>query len=79
MPLGRSRKPGQTEINWSHQLLAHDDDVNLMGDNIDTIKKVSETLIEITKEVRLEVNTEKTKYMLLTRHRNAEQNHDKDS
>jgi hypothetical protein len=29
-----------------------------------------------TKEVGLEVNAEKTKYMLLSRHRNAGQNHD---
>jgi hypothetical protein len=35
-----------------------------------------ETLIEANKEVGLEVNTEKTKYMLLSRHQNAGQNHD---
>jgi ribosomal protein S2 len=35
-----------------------------------------ETLNDATKEVGLEVNTEKTKYMLLSRHQNAGQNHD---
>jgi hypothetical protein len=35
--------------------------VNLLGDNIDTIKKNTETLIGATKEVGLEVNAEKTK------------------
>jgi hypothetical protein len=35
-----------------------------------------ETLIDASKEVGVEVNTEKTKCMLLSRHLNAGQNHD---
>jgi ribosomal protein S2 len=35
-----------------------------------------ETLIDANKEVGLEVNTEKTEYMLLSRHQNAAQNPD---
>jgi hypothetical protein len=35
-----------------------------------------ETLIDSSKEVGLEVNTEKTKYMLLFHRQNAGQNHD---
>jgi ribosomal protein S2 len=50
--------------------------VNLLGDNIGAIKKNMGTLIDANKEVDLEVNTEKTKYMLLSRHKNAGQNHD---
>jgi hypothetical protein len=38
-----------------------------------------ETLIDASKEVGLEVDTEKSKYMLLSRHQNAGQNHDKDT
>jgi hypothetical protein len=48
--------------------------MNLLGDNIDTIKK--QTLIDAGKEVGLEVNAEKTKFMLPFHHQNAGQNHD---
>jgi hypothetical protein len=50
--------------------------VNLLGDNTDTIRKNTETLIDASKEVGLEVNKAKTKYMLLSRRQNAGQNHD---
>jgi hypothetical protein len=50
--------------------------VNLLGDNIDCLNKNVETLIDASKEVGLEVNTEKTKYMLLSRHQNAGQSYD---
>jgi hypothetical protein len=36
----------------------------------------TQTLIDPSKEVDLEVNTQKTKYMLLSCHQNAGQNHD---
>jgi hypothetical protein len=61
--------------NGTHQLLVYVDDVNLLGDNIDTIKKNTETLTDTSKEV-VEVHAEKTKCMLLSCHQNAEQNHD---
>jgi hypothetical protein len=40
------------------------------------IKKNTQTLIDASKEVGLEVNTQKTKYMLLSHRQNAGQNHD---
>jgi hypothetical protein len=52
------------------------DDVNLLGDNIDTIKKKRKSLIDASKEVGLEINVEKTKYMLLSPHQNVGQNRD---
>jgi sorting nexin-29 len=64
------------KFNGTHQLLVYADDVNLLGDNTDTVKKSTEALIDAGKEVGLEVDTKKTKYMLLPRHQNAEQTHD---
>jgi ribosomal protein S16 len=64
------------KLNGIHQLLACADDVNLVGYNIDTMKKIRGTSIDTGSEVGLEVNTEKTKYMLLSRHQDAGQNRD---
>jgi hypothetical protein len=64
------------KLNGTHQLLVYADDVNLLVDNIDAIKKNMETLIDASKEVGLEVNTEKNMYMLLSRHQNAGQSYD---
>jgi hypothetical protein len=61
-------------LNGTHQLLAYTDDVNLLGDNIDTIKKYTETLIDANKEVGLETNIEKAKYMFLSCHQNVVHN-----
>jgi hypothetical protein len=62
------------KLKWAHQLLIYADDMNLLGDNIDTIKKNTQTLNDANKGVGLEVKTEITKYMLLSRHQNAGQN-----
>jgi hypothetical protein len=48
------------KLNGTHQLLVYANDVNLLGGNIDTPKKSTETLIDASKEVGLEVNTGKT-------------------
>jgi transglutaminase/protease-like cytokinesis protein 3 len=62
------------QLNGTHQVLAYADDVNLLGDNTDTINKNTQTLIDASKEVGLELNVEKTKYMLVFRDQNEGQN-----
>jgi hypothetical protein len=52
------------KLNGTHQLLVYADYVNLLGDNVDTTKRNTQTLTDASKEDGLQVNTEKTKYML---------------
>jgi hypothetical protein len=64
------------KLNRTHLPLVYADGVNLVGDNIDTIKKNTGTLADTGKEVGIKVNAEKTKYMLLFHCHKVGQNHD---
>jgi hypothetical protein len=57
----------------THKLLVYADEVNILGDYIYTMKKNTETLI-VASWVGLEINVQKTKYILLSRHPNVGQN-----
>jgi hypothetical protein len=52
------------KLNGTHQLLAYADDVNVLEENIYSIQKNTEALLDAGKEVGLEVNPENTKFML---------------
>jgi hypothetical protein len=41
--------------------MAYADDVNPLGDNIDTVKKSTDTLTDASKEADLDIDVEKTK------------------
>ena len=54
------------KLNGTHQLLAYADDVNILGGNIHTVKEKAKALIVASKEIGLEVNAYKTKYMVMS-------------
>jgi hypothetical protein len=54
------------KLDGTHQFLACADDINILGDNMDTIHKNTEALLDAGKKAGLEVNPEKTKYMLMS-------------
>jgi hypothetical protein len=58
----------EQKLNGIHKLLAYANAVNLLGDNIDTIKKTTEALLDASKEVGPEIN--------LYRQQNVGQNRD---
>jgi hypothetical protein len=61
-------------MNGTFQLLVHVNGVNLLGYSINTIQENTETLFEASKDIGLEINAEKTKYMIMFRHPNSGQN-----
>jgi hypothetical protein len=59
------------KLNGMHQLLAYADDVNIMGGSVHAVKENAEALVVATKVIGLEVNADKTMYMVMSRDRNA--------
>jgi hypothetical protein len=70
-PVGLHAVTGIALLFYMYMMLAY---VNLLADNIDIINKNTQILIDAGKKVGLEVNVEKTKYMLVSRDQNAGQN-----
>ena len=62
------------ELNGKHQLLVYADDINMLGENLQTVRKNAEIFIKASKDIGLEVNSEKTKYTITSCHQNVIQN-----
>jgi hypothetical protein len=55
------------KLNGIHQLLVNADVINMLGGSVYTLKKIAEALVVASKETGLEVNADKTKYMVMSR------------
>jgi hypothetical protein len=58
------------KLNGTHKFLVHAD-LNILGSSIHTRKKNKEALVFASKEIRLEVNADKTKYIVTSQDQNA--------
>jgi hypothetical protein len=56
------------------QLLVYADDVNVLGGSVLTVKKNTEALVIASRENGLEINAEKSKYVVMSRDQKAGQN-----
>ena len=63
------------KLNGTLQILAYADDVNMLGGSGHTVKENAEALIVASKEIGLEANDDKTKYMVMSRDQNAGRSH----
>jgi hypothetical protein len=63
------------KLNGTHQLLVYAAYVNIFGGGVRTVKENTEALVVASKESRLEVNADKTEYMVMSRAQNAERIH----
>ena len=65
------------KLNGTHPPLINAEYVNILVVSIHITKKITEASIITNKETGLEVNAEKTKYMVMSQDRNIEQNNKK--
>jgi hypothetical protein len=63
------------KLNGTHQLLVYVDEVNILGGSIQTIKVSTEAMVVTNKENGLDVNADKSKYVVISRNQKAGQSH----
>ena len=63
------------KLNGTHHLLVYGDDNNILRGSIHTIKKNTESLIMASEEIGLEINADKTKYVIMSRDQSAGRSH----
>ena len=61
-------------MNGKYQLLVYANDVNILVENLQTVKENTEIFVNACKGISLEVNSKKTKYKITSRNQNVLQN-----
>jgi len=54
------------KLNGTHQLLVYANDINILGGSVHAIKENTKALIVASNEIGVEVNADKTKYMVIS-------------
>jgi hypothetical protein len=55
--------------------MVYADNVNILGGSVHSVEKNTGALVVVSKEIGLEVNADKTTYMVMSREQNAGRNH----
>ena len=63
------------KLNGTHELLIYANDVNMLGGSVHTTKENAEALVVASREIGLEVNADRTKYMVMSRDQNVGRSH----
>jgi hypothetical protein len=63
------------KLNGTHQVLVYAGDSNILDGSVHTINKKTEASAVANKGTRLQVSADKTKYMVMSRDKNAGRNH----
>jgi hypothetical protein len=63
------------KLNGTYQILVYANGVNIPGGSIHSIEKNMEVLVVAIKEIGLEVNADKSKYMVMSQYQNTGQSH----
>jgi hypothetical protein len=63
------------KLNGTHNLVVYADDINTLSGMLRTMKRNAEALVVAIKETGLQVNADKTKYLLMSRDQNARRIH----
>ena len=63
------------KLNGAQQLLVYSEEVKILGGSVNTPKKNTAASLVGNKEIGLDVNADKTKYMVMSRDQNAGRSH----
>ena len=63
------------KLNGTYLPLVYADDIDILGGSVHTVKENAESLIVASKEIRLEVNADKSKYTVMSQDQNAGRSH----